>query len=480
MDAKVAILKPLSSAISIGSGGPFGAEGPIIMTGGAVGSIIAQAFHMTSNERKTLLVAGAAGGMAATFGTPVAAILLAVELLLFEWKPRSFVPVAVASVVAAVWRPLLMGPSPLFPMPVGVDLPALGLLLAVGLGIVAGLASGLLTQMVYACEDFFQRLPIHWMWWPMLGGLVVGVGGLIEPHALGVGYDNIAAMLNGDMSSGEIVRLAIVKSIIWSVALGSGTSGGVLAPLLIMGGAVGALFGFVMPTGNDGIWALIGMAAMMGGTMRSPLTAIVFAIELTHNYTAFLPLAVACTAAHATTVLLLRRSILTEKVARKGHHVMREYIVDPFETTRVADIMAKPVDTLAGDMLVNDVVAFFTAPEATRHKSYPVLDENGTLSGMVARADVLRWTVSGWAAGTRLRDALGEQEVVTGYEDDLVGALADQMAIADVGRVPILRRSDNKLVGLVARRDLLRVRADVVRHEREREVLLRVRLPGSS
>jgi H+/Cl- antiporter ClcA len=477
IQAKVAILKPLSSAISIGTGGPFGAEGPIIMTGGAFGSLFGQLFHLSNAERKTLLVAGASAGMAATFGTPVAAILLAVELLLFEWKPRSFVPVAVASVVAAVWRPLLMGTSPLFPMPISPDIPALGLLLAVGLGIVAGLASGLLTQMVYACEDLFQRLPIHWMWWPMFGGLVVGIGGLIEPHALGVGYDNIAALLNGDMTGVAIVRLAIVKSIIWSVALGSGTSGGVLAPLLIMGGAVGALFGMIMPTGSEGMWALIGMAAMMGGTMRSPLTAIVFAIELTHNYTAFLPLAVASTAAHATTVLLLRRSILTEKVARKGHHVMREYIVDPFETTRIADIMAKPVDTLSGDMLVNDVVEFFTAPDSPRrHKSYPVLDEKGALIGMVARADVLRWTMSGWAAGTPLRDALGEQELVIGYEDDLVGALADQMAVADVGRVPILRRSDEKLVGLVARRDLLRVRADVVRHEREREVLLRVRL----
>jgi chloride channel protein, CIC family len=279
------------------------------------------------------------------------------------------------------------------------------------------------------------------------------------------------------MTTMAIVRLAIVKSIIWSVALGSGTSGGVLAPLLIMGGAVGALFGLIMPTGSDGIWALIGMGAIMGGTMRSPLTAIVFAIELTHNFTALLPLAVACTAAHATTVLLLRRSILTEKVARKGHHVMREYIVDPFETTRVSEIMAKPVDTLSGEMTINDVVAFFTAPDVTeRHKSYPVLDEKGALIGMVARADVLRWTMSGWAAGTQLRDSLGEQELVTGYEDDLVGMLADRMAIADVGRVPILRRSDEKLVGLVARRDLLRVRADVVRHEHEREVLLHVRL----
>ncbi|HEV2700202.1 MAG TPA: chloride channel protein, partial [Steroidobacteraceae bacterium] len=194
---KVAILKPLSSAISIGTGGPFGAEGPIIMTGGAFGSLFAQLFHLSNAERKTLLVAGAAAGMAATFGTPVAAMLLAVELLLFEWKPRSFVPVAIASVVAAAWRPWLMGGGVLFPMPESLALPTQGLLFAAGLGVLCGLASGLLTLMVYTSEDLFQRLPIHWMWWPVFGGVVIGAGGLIEPHALGVGYDNIAALLNG-------------------------------------------------------------------------------------------------------------------------------------------------------------------------------------------------------------------------------------------------------------------------------------------
>ena len=240
---KVAILKPLSSAISIGTGGPFGAEGPIIMTGGAFGSLFGQLFHLSNAERKTLLVAGAAAGMSATFGTPVAAMLLAVELLLFEWKPRSFVPVAVAERRRRGVAALLIGMEPLFPMAASAALPPLGLLLAAALGVVAGLASGLLTQMVYASEDLFQRLPIHWMWWPVFGGIAIGIGGLIEPHALGVGYDNIAALLNGDMGSFAMLRFAIVKALIWSVALGSGTSGGVLAPLLIMGGAVGALFG---------------------------------------------------------------------------------------------------------------------------------------------------------------------------------------------------------------------------------------------
>jgi chloride channel protein, CIC family len=477
---KVAILKPLSSAISIGTGGPFGAEGPIIMTGGAFGSLFAQLFHLSNAERKTLLVAGAAAGMTATFGTPVAAMLLAVELLLFEWKPRSFVPVAVACIVAAAWRLGVMGSSALFPMPISAALPPAGLLLAAGLGILAGLASGLLTWMVYTSEDLFQRLPIHWMWWPLFGGLAIGIGGLVEPHALGVGYDNIAALLQGTMGTNDALRLVLVKALIWSIALGSGTSGGVLAPLLIMGGALGALFGSAMPMGDPGLWALIGMAAMMGGTMRSPLTAIVFAIELTNDLGALLPLAVGCIMAHATTVLLLRRSILTEKVARRGHHVMREYIVDPFETTRVADIMTMPVDTLPARATIAAAVTFFTAPELHRHKSYPVVADNGALVGMVARADVLRWTREGWPSGQTLNDVLADRECVIGYDDELVGQLADRMADADAGRVPILRRSDRAVVGLIARRDLLRVRATTVRHEREREALLRLGKPQAS
>jgi H+/Cl- antiporter ClcA/CBS domain-containing protein len=476
IQAKVALLKPLSSAISIGTGGPFGAEGPIIMTGGAFGSLFAQLFRLSDAERKTLLVAGAAAGMTATFGTPVAAMLLAVELLLFEWKPRSFIPVAIACVVAAAWRPFLLSAGVLFPMAASPDLPPLGLLLAAGLGILCGLGSGLLTMMVYASEDLFRRLPIHWMWWPLLGGAVIGLGGLVEPRALGVGYDNIALLLHGDMAAGAALSLIVVKALIWSIALGSGTSGGVLAPLLIMGGGLGALFGDVAGGGDPGLWALLGMAAMMGGTMRSPLTAIIFAVELTHDLGALLPLAAACAAAHTTTVLLLRRSILTEKVARRGLHVTREYVIDPFESMRVAGIMAEPVDTLPGDMAVEQAVAFFTAPDAPRrHKSYPVVDGSGRLLGMVARSDVLRWTREGWPAGQTLARAVEGRGCVTGFGDELVGELADRMAAAGLGRVPILRRGDGAVIGLVARRDLLRVRARAAAHERQREALIRLR-----
>jgi len=343
MSARVAVLKPLSSAISIGTGGPFGAEGPIIMTGGALGSLFGQAFHLSPAERKTLLVAGAAGGMAAVFGTPLAATLLAVELLLFEWKPRSFIPVACAAAVAGALRVPLLGAGPLFPVPPHAALTADGLVVALALGIAAGFGSGLLTWLVYACEDLFRKVPIHWMWWPLLGGAVIGLGGLLYPRALGVGYDTIHDLLTGQLVGVALVGLMVTKAVIWAVALGSGTSGGVLAPLLIMGGALGALEAHWIPSGDPGLWAALSMGAMMGGTMRSPFTAVAFMVELTHDVNVLPGLLVACVAADAVTVLLMKRSILTEKVARRGYHVTREYIANPLHLLRVQDVMEPPV-----------------------------------------------------------------------------------------------------------------------------------------
>ena len=343
MSARVAVLKPLSSAIAIGTGGPFGAEGPIIMTGGALGSLFGQAFHLSPAERKTLLVAGAAGGMAAVFGTPLAATLLAVELLLFEWKPRSFIPVACAAAVAGALRVPLLGAGPLFPVPPQAALTAHGLVIALALGIAAGFGSGLLTWLVYACEDLFRKVPVHWMWWPLLGGAVIGLGGLLYPRALGVGYDTIHDLLTGQLVGVALLGLVVTKAVIWAVALGSGTSGGVLAPLLIMGGALGALEAHWIPSGDPGLWAALSMGAMMGGTMRSPFTAVAFMVELTHDVNVLPGLLVACVAADAVTVLLMKRSILTEKVARRGYHVTREYIANPLHLLRVQDVMEPPV-----------------------------------------------------------------------------------------------------------------------------------------
>ncbi|HEX5459919.1 MAG TPA: chloride channel protein [Steroidobacteraceae bacterium] len=469
IEPKVAVLKPLSSAIAIGTGGPFGAEGPIIMTGGALGSLFAQFFHLSSAERKTLLVAGAAAGMTAIFGTPVAAVLLAIEVMLFEWKPRSFVPVVVSAIVAMAWRPWLVGAWPLFPHTGIPSMPWWGLAACAGVGVVAGLQSAITTGGLYWVEELFEKLPIHWMWWPALAGVVVGVGGLIDPAALGVGYDNIQALIDGNVLMHAAIALLIVKAVIWVVALASGTSGGTLAPLLMMGGAVGVLEAHVLPFGTTGFWSLLAMSAVLGGTLRCPLTATVFAIELTGDIQVMPAVLVACVASFAVTVLIMRRSILTERLARRGRHLTYEYTVDPFEVMRVSEIMTQPVHTLPAHMTTEEAFAFFdTENGVKRHKSYPVVDEAGRVVSVVSRSDVLRWSREGWPKGQTLEERPDVGEVFVGYTDELVGHLADRMAAADVGRVPVVDRATGKLAGLLARRDLLRVRAHAARLERDR------------
>src|SRR6266481_1397447 len=284
IEARVAVLKPLSFAI--GTGGPFGAEGPIIATGGAFGSVFAQAFHLSPVERKTLLVAGAAAGMAAIFAAPVAAVLLAVELLLFEWKPRSFIPVACAAVVAAALRVPLLGAGPDFAVRPHQLLSAVMLAECLVVGLVAGVAATLITNLLYAVEDGFARLPIHWMWWPAIAGVVVGLGGLIAPRALGVGYDVIHDLVAGRLVGMVLLVLLVVKALIWAIGLGSGTSGGVLAPLLVMGGSMGALGAYALHRPDPGRWAMVGMAALVGGTMQVSLTAVIFVLELTGDFAA--------------------------------------------------------------------------------------------------------------------------------------------------------------------------------------------------
>jgi H+/Cl- antiporter ClcA len=466
IEPKVAFLKPLSSAIAIGTGGPFGAEGPIIMTGGALGSLFSQLFELSSAERKTMLVAGAAAGMTAVFGTPIAAILLAVELLLFEWKPRSFIPVVVSTVMAAALRPYLLGVGPLFPYAGIIVMPWWGMGLCALVGIVSGLQSAVTTLCLYGVEDLFQKLPIHWMWWPALGGIVIGIGGWLEPAVLGVGYDNIRALLSGSIDLNASIALLAGKAVVWVVALSSGTSGGVLAPLLIMGGALGAIESHLLPFGDAGFWALLGMAAVLGGTMRAPLTATLFAVELTGNFHVMPAVLTASAAAFAVTVLLMRRSILTERIARRGLHLTREYSVDPFEVMRVAEVMAAPADSLHTNMSIVDVIAFYDVdPKEPRHKSYPVVDDVGKVVGVVSRSDVLRWAREGSREGETLGDQSNNMELFVGYADELIGQLADRMAMAGIGRVPIVDRGTGRLIGLVARRDLLHVRALALRQE---------------
>jgi len=482
VEPKVALLKPISSAISIGSGGPFGAEGPIIMTGGAFGSMIAQLFHLTSAERKTLLVAGAAGGMSATFASPVAAVLLAVELLLFEWKPRSLIPVALASAVAAVVRRYLLGFGPLFPVPAHpLFIGPKGLLGCALVGLLAGVLSALLTLSVYAAEDAFQKLPIHWMWWPAIGGLAIGLGGLIFPQALGVGYDTIGALLQGSVTTKVILGVLLVKWFIWAVSLGSGTSGGVLAPLLMMGGALGGLEAMFLPNEGAGFWPLISMGAILGGTMRSPFTSIVFAFELTHDANVFLPLLVGSVIAHAFTVLTLKRSILTEKVARRGYHLSREYAVDPLEILFVREVMRANIVVLPAARALGE---FQHSLHAGRHQSQrllPVVNADGRFIGVLTRGDILqRIEQEGEAAQRRTLGELARQEAVEAFPNEPLRAVVYRMAEKGITRMPVVEPSSRKFLGLISLTDLLKARAKHLEEERRREQVLSFRffLPG--
>jgi H+/Cl- antiporter ClcA/predicted transcriptional regulator len=478
LQPKVALLKPLSSAISIGSGGPFGAEGPIIMTGGAVGSLVAQFLHLTNAERKTLLVAGAAGGMAATFAAPVAAVLLAVELLLFEWKPRSLIPVALASATAGALRRYIIGMGPLFPTPPHAAFigPA-GLLGCVLVGLAAGGLSAVLTAAVYAAEDGFHRLPVHWMWWPAIGGLVIGIGGLIFPQALGVGYDTIGALLQGQATTGIILGILLVKSTIWAVSLGSGTSGGVLAPLLMMGGALGALAGLALPNEGAGFWPLVAMAATLGGTMRSPLTGVVFAVELTHDVNMFLPLLVAAIIADGFTVLVMRRSILTEKVSRRGFHLSREYSVDPLEILFVREAMHSQVVSIPADTPLADLVAPLQDDDRLRRQAlYPVLAEDRSLVGVVTRDSLLKVASDASLDGKRASD-LAQPNPIVAYPDEPLRAVVYRMADKGVTRVPVVERGNPRtIVGMISLRDLLMARSRNLEDERRRERVIKLRM----
>jgi chloride channel protein, CIC family len=421
---RLAILKPVSAAISIGSGGPFGAEGPIIMTGGAFGSLIAQFFHLTSTERKTLLVAGAAAGMSAVFATPLAAVLLAVELLLFEWKPRSVIPVALASITADVARRHILGLGPLFPVPahpfaIGIE----GIWGCAVVGVLAGALSALMTQGVYAAEDLFQKLPIHWMWWPAIGGVFVGIGGLMFPQALGVGYDVIGILLKGDVALHIILGVLLVKASIWIISLGSGTSGGVVAPVLMTGAALGGLESLFLPHYGAGFWELASMGATLAGTMACPFTGVVFAIELTHDLNMLLPLLVTCFLSYSLVVLALKRSILTEKISRRGRHLSREYALDPLEMLFVREVMQ---------------------PEAKDLQSEELL----------ARVD--------------------EQDTaVAAYADEPLRAVVYRMVETGLTRLPVINSKDgNRIIGTVSLDDLLQARTRSLQDEKARERVL--------
>jgi len=474
IEPKVAVLKPVSAAISIGSGGPFGAEGPIIMTGGAFGSMVAQMFHLTSTERKTLLVAGAAAGMSATFAAPISSVLLAIELLLFERKPRSIIPVAVASATAALLRQYLLGQGPLFPsVGHGSLITPTALICSVIAGIVCGLVSIPLSTSVYYFEDLFGKLPVHWMWWPAIGGIVVGLGGLVFPQALGVGYDVIGELVKGDRALHLVLGVLIVKWLIWSVALGSGTSGGVLAPVMMIGAGLGALMSYGLPDMGPGFWAMIGLGAMLSGTLRVPMTAIVFTVEQTHDWNMLLPLLLGCVASYTVSTVLLRRSILTEKVARRGYHVSSEYAIDPLELLYAREVMRTPEVILAADGTIEEALRQMGTDVTEKQRLLPVVDGLGLLAGVLTRNGLQQKFEELRSSGkiANLRELIPGAAVVA-YSDDPLRVVVNRMAEKGVTRMPVVERGNGQFLGLISLDDLLKARSRHLEEEQRREQTL--------
>lgn len=456
---KVAILKPLSAAIAIGTGGPFGAEGPIIATGGAIGSFFGQLLKITATERKTLLAAGAAAGMAATFGTPVSAVLLAVELLLFEFKARSIIPVALAAVMATGVRIALVGSQPFASMQSLTQPGGQAIAVYIGLGALFGLISVGITKLLYAIEDGFEKLPIHWMWWPAIGAIAIGIVGYFDPRTLGVGYENIDHILSGDLSLKLLIGLGIFKLISWSISLGSGTSGGTLAPLFTIGGALGGVFGvlisrFFPVLGIDPrIAGLVGMAAIFAGASRAFLASVIFAFEITRQPVGLLPLLGGCAAAYFISCFLTRNSLMTEKIARRGVRVPAEYSADFLDQIKVENIASRHLVVIKAADTVGEVRRWVTSGmNGSTHQGFPVVDIKNVLVGVVTLRDILAPSVF---------EAQRIEEIITRplifiYRDCSARQAIDQMARHSIGRLPVVSREDHrKIIGILTRSDLL-------------------------
>ncbi len=469
---KVALLKPLSTALSIGTGGPFGAEGPIIATGGAIGSLLGQWLPHSAAERKILLSAGAAAGMTAVFGTPLAGVLLAIELLLFEFRSRSLLPVAMAAGTGMAVRGWIGEPFPMLPLP---SPEAPGPMLAIGsvvIGIVSGIAAVLLTRALHAIEHAFEKLRFHWMWWPAIGGLAVGIIGWIDPRTLGPGYPNLRALLDGQLLLPALFTLAVFKFLSWSVCLGSGTAGGTLAPVMTIGGAIGALTAHALLTvpGFEGfplgVAALIGMAAIFAGASRAFLTSVAFAFEATHSTAAFGPLLLGCAFAVLVSKWLMKETIMTEKLARSGVKVPEDYEPDPLRGVAVSSLMIRDPLVIDGAMTVGELADRISAGSTrwSRARLFPIIGEDRALQGVVSRADILAALQSSPEAS--VLDA-GTAHPITIHPDDTLAEAADRMILHEIGRLPVVDRADPPLLlGIISRREILEARRRGLEDER--------------
>ena len=461
--ARVMVLKPLSAAVAIGTGGPFGAEGPIIATGGAIGSLVGQILHGSDDERKTLLAAGAAAGMAATFGSPISAVLLAVELLLFEYRARSLIPVALAAAAATAVRVAFRGSGTDFAIGTLAQAHGEALVFYTLIGAIVGAAAAYVTRITYGIEDLFEKLPVHWAWWPAIGAVFLGVIGYFQPRVLGIGYENITSIINGEIVGSALAVFVIAKFLAWSIYLGSGTSGGTLAPLFTVGGGLGALLGsalaIALPSAHvdPRIAALVGMTAMFAGASHALLAAIVFTFEITRQPFGLLPLLAGGTAAYFVSLLLNRNSIMTEKLARRGAIVRVEYTADYLAQRLVRDTALRDVVALRASDTLGQVRQWLgSRADGSSHQGFPVLDDAGLLAGVLTRRDLIGST----ADESVPLSALVTRTPVVVFADNTMRDAADQMVRASVGRLPVVERhAPRRVIGMISRSDLLSAHA---------------------
>jgi chloride channel protein, CIC family len=463
IEAKVAILKPLSAAIAIGTGGPFGAEGPIIQTGGAFGSLVGQLISTSAAERKVLLACGAGAGMAATFNTPIAGVILAIELLVFEFRSRSFIPLVIACTLATSVRTILLGQHSMFTMGnVNFDV-VHGLPFYLLLGVISGAAAIGFTKLLYWAEDQFERLPINDLWHPAIGALGLGIIGFFVPRVLGVGYDTISDILNNSLALKLLILIAVFKALALVISLGSGTSGGLLAPMFMssaaMGGAFAMFVNMILPSAHlsPGAYALVAMAAVFGSASRATFAFIVFAFEITRDYNAILPLMLGCVIADLIAIRYLPSSIMTEKLARRGLKVPEEYEAGVLKMVRVGEVMRKDVNPIPQEMTVAELTERMGRGEPAYNltQGLPIVSSDGKLVGVVTQGDLLR-ALEVDSKGTITVLEAGTQHPIVAYPDELAHDAMYRMLQRDIGRLPIVSRENpQQMIGYFNRSSLL-------------------------
>ena len=464
IEPRVAILKPLSAAIAIGTGGPFGAEGPIIQTGGAMGSLVGQVFHTTAAERKVLLACGAAAGMSATFNTPIAGVILAIELLLFEFKSRSFIPLVIASTLATAVHVQLLGGGPMFAVaPVDFGIPkALPFYLL--LGVICGLAAVGFSNALYWVEDQFEKLPIDELWWPAIGALALGIIGYFVPRVFGVGYDTITDILNANLALKLLLVVMIAKAVALIVSLGSGTSGGLLAPMFMSSAALGGAYAMIVdrffPAAGlaPGAFALVAMGAVFGAASRAAFTFIIFAFEITRDYNSVLPLMLVTVIADGIAMVLMpKSSIMTEKLARRGLRIHQDYEANVLQQVAVEETMDRDIPAISSEMRVSELADRISRhdPAVSGHQGLVILDPAGNLAGIITRGDILRALDNHPAGDLSVLDA-GTRNVLVTYPEELLHEASNTMLRHNIGRLPVVDPTNpRRVIGYLGRAGIM-------------------------